>query len=292
MRTTTFEVVVAELLATAALSLGVTGDLPLVQSVEAVSTASQQIAQTASKAGLRASRKPKSKKNQRKRGRKHRGAKRHRSSSGRKPAGCKLPTGYLIKNGPRTGNRVALTFDESLGPETRKILHILDRYDAKATFFQVGEQVREHPELARAIVRKGHEIASHTWDHSDMRALTPKQQRSQLQRTNKVIRQATGFTPCAWRPPGGAWSDQAVKTAASIGLATIMWDTGAGEWALTVPKIIAHLDRTIDRGSIVLFHQVPSATLSLEPVLQNMGKKGLRSVTLTKLLGGKVHYRR
>ena len=71
------------------------------------------------------------------------------------------------------GKVIYLTFDD--GPTakyTKRILDLLDEYDAKATFFQVGENATAHPELTRAVVERGHALGSHTWNHRDLRKLS------------------------------------------------------------------------------------------------------------------------
>ena len=94
---------------------------------------------------------------------------------------------------------IYLTFDD--GPTTKytkRVLDLLDQYDAKATFFQVGENATAHPELARSVVERGHALGNHTWSHRDMRKLRPKDLNGQITRTSAALgadHRSTGHLP-------------------------------------------------------------------------------------------------
>ena len=79
-----------------------------------------------------------------------------------------------VKTLERPSKVIYLTFDD--GPtvaHTKRILWLLDEYDAKATFFQVGENATAHPELTRSVIERGHALGNHSWNHRDMRRLGP-----------------------------------------------------------------------------------------------------------------------
>nr|WP_239149301.1 polysaccharide deacetylase family protein [Streptomyces sp. SID12501] len=100
---------------------------------------------------------------------------------------------------------VALTFDDGpAAPETSTLLTYLAQYDARATFFTVGQNVVAHPDLVRAEARAGNEVGNHSWNHPDLTKLTPRQISYQLNRTSAAIKAATGKAPALFRPPYGA----------------------------------------------------------------------------------------
>ena len=76
-----------------------------------------------------------------------------------------LEPGRLYTRGPSEQKQIALSFDDGPGPETPKLLALLDRYSVKATFFVLGEAVQARTDLLRDLARRGHEIASHTTSH-------------------------------------------------------------------------------------------------------------------------------
>jgi peptidoglycan-N-acetylglucosamine deacetylase len=105
-----------------------------------------------------------------------------------------------------SGGRIALTFDD--GPDRRTTPPILDtlrEHDLKATFFVLGRQVKKNPGLLRRIVREGHTIGNHTYDHADMSALNAKQMRLELRSTQEAVDDALGYhyPMVLMRPPYG-----------------------------------------------------------------------------------------
>jgi peptidoglycan-N-acetylglucosamine deacetylase len=93
-----------------------------------------------------------------------------------------------------SGGRIALTFDDGPDPRTTPpVLDTLREHGVKATFFVVGSQVEENPGLLRRIVREGHTIGNHTYDHANMSNLNPDEMRSELRNTQKAVDDAVGY---------------------------------------------------------------------------------------------------
>src|SRR5256885_10519884 len=105
------------------------------------------------------------------------------------------------------GPYVAMTFDD--GPSaklTPKLLDLLAAHHIKATFFLIGENAAEYPELVAREMRGGHEVANHSWSHPNFGKMSDEGVRSQLRRTDDAIRSATGSRPTLMRPPYGSIS--------------------------------------------------------------------------------------
>jgi peptidoglycan/xylan/chitin deacetylase (PgdA/CDA1 family) len=103
------------------------------------------------------------------------------------------------------GPYIAMTFDD--GPSatlTPKLLDLLAAHHIKATFFVIGENVAEHPEIVARAAREGHEIGNHSWSHPNFGKMSDQAVRSQLQRTDDAIKSATGVRPTLMRPPYGS----------------------------------------------------------------------------------------
>lgn len=101
--------------------------------------------------------------------------------------------------------KVALTFDDGPHPtNTLEILELLDKTDAKATFFMLGNRVDFYPDIAKVIAEKGHELGNHTWTHKDLTTLGQEEISEEVAVTNEVIRNATGEEPTVFRP--AIWS--------------------------------------------------------------------------------------
>jgi len=127
--------------------------------------------------------------------------------------------------------KLALTFDDGPNPAiTPKLLDLLDRYRAKATFFLIGRFVRECPDLVREIAARGHGIGNHTDTHPNLFWLAPSQITAELRLCQEAISNATGAPPKWFRPPYGFRNPQVIPAASALGCATVMWTLIPGDW--------------------------------------------------------------
>lgn len=205
------------------------------------------------------------------------------------PVGCTGGNGQVVRRGPSAGRRVALTFDDGPVTYTSQILGILKRYKAKATFFAVGSVVRANPSIARRIVAQGHEIANHSYSHPSLPS------RSELVSTNGVIRDVTRFRPCLFRPPYGALDSRLARDVGAEKMKTILWNVDTVDWRLPGSGSIASIAGRAGAGSIVLMHDGGGprgqTVAALPSILSSLRSRGLKPVTVSKLLGSKVLYR-
>ena len=112
--------------------------------------------------------------------------------------------GSVRITGAAPAKYVALTFDD--GPHegyTHRLLEILKKYDARATFFVVGKQVSKFPAYLRDIHRHGHEIANHTYTHPNLTKLSDDAVLRELDYTRYLVNRLTGQECVHFRPPGG-----------------------------------------------------------------------------------------
>ena len=100
--------------------------------------------------------------------------------------------------------RIALTFDDGPHPEhTPRLVDQLDQLGLKATFFVVGRNAEKYPQLIRRMYAAGHEIANHTYTHSEPSQTSVEQFLAEIQQTDALVRQLTGLTMSTMRPPKG-----------------------------------------------------------------------------------------
>jgi peptidoglycan-N-acetylglucosamine deacetylase len=131
-------------------------------------------------------------------------------------------------NSPR---KLALTFDDGPNPAiTPRLLGLLARHRAHATFFLVGKYVRNCPGLAREIVAGGHAIGNHTETHPNLFWCASRETREQLRRCNEAILEATESAPRWFRPPFGMRSPWLANVAGEFELSTVMWTRIPGDW--------------------------------------------------------------
>lgn len=183
---------------------------------------------------------------------------------------------------------VALTFDD--GPHatlTPKLLDMLKARHIKATFFVVGENAAEYPDILKRAVAEGHEIGNHSWSHPNFAKMSDEAVRSQIQRTQDVIEKATGVAPGILRPPYGSVTDrQRHWLHETLGFKIIMWSVDPLDWkdrnSATVSRRIlagAH------PGSIILAHDIHATTVEAMPnVIDSLLGKGFKFATVSELI--------
>lgn len=201
--------------------------------------------------------------------------------------GCSLPSlSQPVKHASASASKVAVTFDEHLGPNTAALLDTFERYDMTGTFFQLGQDVRDFPAKARRIVHEGHELANHSWNHARLTDLRPREISENLRMTNEKIREVTGFRPCEMRPPGLVSNDMVVKRANALEMTVVDATRGNDIFTNDPAAECSHALDGLTPGDILLFHQKSESPEALDCVLAGLQDRGYRSVPVVKLLGG------
>jgi len=127
--------------------------------------------------------------------------------------------------------QLAITFDDGPNPAvTPKLLQLLDRFEAQATFFVIGRFVRECGGLTKEIAERGHLLANHTETHPNLFWLTPDAVREELQRCQDALRDATGSDARFFRPPYGFRNPWVVSAARHLSMQTVQWTLLPGDW--------------------------------------------------------------
>lgn len=149
-----------------------------------------------------------------------------------------------------------LTFDD--GPDTDAtpaVLDALDRAEARATFFVLGSQVESHPELAREVIQRGHEIGLHGYGHERQDRVDFERSAEDMHRGFSAIEQHLGVR-CRWyRPPYGKMSAGAAQTCASLGMGVVYWSAWGLDWEEVGAGRIADVaSGQLDDGGILLLH--------------------------------------
>lgn len=190
---------------------------------------------------------------------------------------------------------LALTFDDGPDPRfTPQISSLLARRGHRATFFVLGARVRAHPRIISQIVSDGHEVASHGDDHRLLAFSPPAVVRAQLDATEGAVRDAVGRLPAPlFRAPHGVRSPWLVSVARRRGYRVCAWDGSVLDTANPgVETIAARVKLLLRPGAIVLLHDGDGSgrgapreqtVAALEPILDELERRGLRSVTLGKL---------
>jgi peptidoglycan/xylan/chitin deacetylase (PgdA/CDA1 family) len=186
------------------------------------------------------------------------------------------------------GPYIALTFDD--GPNeklTPRLLDLLAKHHIHATFFVVGENAAEHPEILQRAVREGHEIGNHSWSHPNFAKMSEESVRSQVKRTEAAIVSATGTRPTLLRPPyGSITTRQKHWLHDDLGYEIILWDVDPLDWKNPGPSVVTNrILKETRAGSIVLSHDIHAQTIEAMPqTLRQLEDKGFKFVTVSELL--------
>ncbi|MBB5776560.1 polysaccharide deacetylase family protein [Nonomuraea jabiensis] len=182
---------------------------------------------------------------------------------------------------------VALTFDDGPGPYTAKLLDILRKERARATFFVVGSNAAAQPGLLKRMSAEGHLVGNHTWDHKDLSKQATSRITDSLARTEEAVSAAIGQRPALARPPYGTASQAVRDVAAELGLALVEWDVDADDLFADKAGDITDLAvRKAHPGAIILMHDIHRETVDAVPdILKRLRGKGYSFVTVPELYG-------
>jgi peptidoglycan/xylan/chitin deacetylase (PgdA/CDA1 family) len=181
-----------------------------------------------------------------------------------------------------------MTFDD--GPSatlTPKLLDLLAAHHIKATFFVIGENVAEHPEIVARAAREGHEIANHSWSHPNFGKMSDESVRRQLQQTDDAIKNSTGKRPTLLRPPYGSITARQKRWIHDeFGYDIILWDVDPYDWKRPGPAVVrARILKETQPGSIVLSHDIHPGTIEAMPsTFDELEAKGFKFVTVSELI--------
>lgn len=197
--------------------------------------------------------------------------------------GCRARRGSLRSHGPRGRRAIALTFDDGPAQLTGQIAQALERHGARGTFFSLGQYVRGRASTLRGLAKAGHELANHSYDHKAFPSL------GSLTRTSALIRSASGFAPCHFRPPYGSVNGALIARAGAARMETITWDVDPRDWAgASSSSIAAHILRNAHPGAIVVLHDGPvprgQTLAAVKRVVPALKRRGYRVVTVANLL--------
>jgi peptidoglycan-N-acetylglucosamine deacetylase len=157
----------------------------------------------------------------------------------------------------RAGEGVSIGFDDGPDPDaTPAVLDALDAAGAEATFFMVGEQVEAHPDLAREVAARGHDVQLHCFEHVHHQRLADPA--GDLARARAAIEGTVGTRVAMQRPPYGRFTPASYAACRDAGLAPVYWSAWGEDWeALAPDRIVDLVTRDLEAGVIVLLHDSP-----------------------------------
>ncbi len=183
---------------------------------------------------------------------------------------------------------IALTFDDGPWPDTVPILDILRENEIRATFFMVGSHLQSFPEIARQVVKEGHVLGNHTWNHQYY-PVNDYIASQEIDNTAASLNQQTGVYTRLFRPPGGNLTNGLANYAARGNYAVVMWsinpeDTYGGSAASLADRVISQAHP----GGIVLLHDGggnrAQTVAALPTIIAGLRDRGYEFVTVPEIL--------
>jgi peptidoglycan/xylan/chitin deacetylase (PgdA/CDA1 family) len=187
---------------------------------------------------------------------------------------------------------VALTYDDGPSfPYTNQLLDILDRSQVKATFFEIGRNIEKHPEIVPMIVARGHELANHSYSHTDMMFKPREFLLSEIEKTDKLLQElGVKQDSISFRPPFGRRFVVLSYLLSQMHKKQIMWDVNSHDYknTLTAEDVANRVIDNVRSGSIVLMHDGEgdrSRTVAATPIIvKDLLSKGYEFKTVSELL--------
>ncbi len=203
-----------------------------------------------------------------------------------------IGSNYHVKaycsNPSETENKITITFDDGPSEFTPKVLELMERFDAKATFFCIGKNIDANPDIFRQTFEKGHIVANHSYFHGkDFDWKKASEVLSELEQTNASIENFSGKKAKFFRPPYGVTNPSIAKALKQTKQFVIGWNIRSMDGVSKDENAIyERIVRQLKPGAIILMHDTSQTTVNvLERLLLTLREKNFTIVPVDKLLG-------
>ena len=180
------------------------------------------------------------------------------------------------------GAGVSLMFNVYWGTEeVERILDVLKKHNAKATFFIGGCWADDNVACLRDICSAGHEIGNHGYFHKDHDKLSLVQNQREIADCNRFIELVLGQAPTLFAPPSGAYGNETLSACKQLGMKTILWSRDTIDWRDKDKNLIyTRATKNIQSGEFVLMHPMQATADALDDILNYYQSQNLRVVTV------------
>ena len=200
-----------------------------------------------------------------------------------------IQANYFLKSinkGNTSG--ITLTFDDGPNAEiTPKILEVLSKENIKATFFVIGKNAEQYPELLKEIHQQGHTVANHSYCHSNaLGFFSSAKLKEDFEKCNQLIQKIIGKVPLFFRPPFGVTNPRYANVLGRLKLISIGWTVRSMDTMATSKEfLLEKITSSITEGSIILLHDTKQITLETLPLLiEHCKNKNIKIVSLPELI--------
>lgn len=168
-----------------------------------------------------------------------------------------IPQTVLRRKYSSNEQALYLTFDDGPHPEvTPKLLKLLDLHNVKASFFLIGLNAKQYPDLVTEIASRGHTVANHSYQHLSLPKLSHQEQLAEICQSSKII-ESILQRPCQFfRAPRGQWSFRVLLSLRKMQMKAVHWSRDSLDYQKASPAVIVKnlIDNPLAGGDIVLFH--------------------------------------
>ncbi|MEH7098413.1 polysaccharide deacetylase family protein [Neobacillus vireti] len=210
----------------------------------------------------------------------------------------KLPKPFeVVRYGKPKMKEMVLTFDDGPDPVyTPQILDILNKYHIKGSFFMVGKNALQHPELVKRIYSEGHEIGSHTFSHPNVASTTPLQTKLELNANQRLVQEITGHSMTLFRPPYVADAEPTTTNellpiirAQDMGYTMVGELIDTDDWQRpSSNQIVKRVLEQLPEGNVILFHDSggdrSNTVKALPIIIKELKKRGYSFTTIGHLI--------
>ncbi len=180
---------------------------------------------------------------------------------------------------------IALTFDDGPSKHTNRLLDILKKNNAKATFFVLGNQINKYPNELIQIANDGHQICNHTWDHKQLTKLSEKGIEEELMKTRAQIFKLTNIDTLTVRAPYGSVNKRVKKVAKNLNMHFVHWSIDTLDWKTrNADATYKAIIKDAKDGAIILCHDIHKETVdSIDRVIKKLQEENYVLVTVEEL---------
>lgn len=199
-------------------------------------------------------------------------------------------TVHQIKPDDQSKKLIALTFDDGpADPYTEKYLSILEQYGCKATFFNLGQNIEEYPDLCKKIVDSGNELMSHTYQHQQLTKLDATSLQAEFKNAFDSISKVAGVETTGFRPPYGDFKESSWLNSGGLASVSVLWNLDSEDWRRAgVDSIVSKSTDGAFSGAIILMHDGGGPreqdVEALPQIIQKLQSEGYEFVTVSELM--------
>jgi peptidoglycan/xylan/chitin deacetylase (PgdA/CDA1 family) len=199
---------------------------------------------------------------------------------------------------PRGSRQIALTYDDGPNdPHTLRLLEVLARHSVQATFFLIGRYVQQHPKIVREIVKAGHVVGNHSFNHPLLIFKSETEIHEEISQCRAALQDAVGLHSNLFRPPFGGRRPAVLRVARELGFDPVMWNVTGYDWNAPPASVLERkVGRKIRGGDVILLHDGghkqmgadrSQTVIATDRLIAQYKSEGYEFVTIPQMMGDK-----